>query len=192
MYTTRLAFVAAVLGTLLMALRASADLIPPNFSNCDGKAAGEPCDLQNGGGTPTGVIGRCAPATCYQKKAPWDGSTPCPDGSSCNAGAGWEFAPVACLECLEADAAVSTDGSAGSGGSVGSGGSQGAGGVAAATGGAIAAPAVPTPSNDSSGCTTAGRVGYALGPWVLSGSVWLLLIARRRRRTTTTRAPASR
>jgi hypothetical protein len=186
MYTTRFAFVAAVLGTLLVAPRASADVIPPNFSNCNGKAAGEPCDLQNGGGTPTGVLGRCAPTTCYEKKAPWDGSTACPDGSYCHAGAGWEYTPVACLECLEADAATPTDGSAGSGGS------QGAGGVAAATGGATVAQGVPTPSNDSSGCAAAGRVGHALGPWILAGSVWLLLIARRRRRPTTTPPPASR
>jgi hypothetical protein len=165
---------------------ASADVAPPNFSNCVSKNAGDVCDLENATGQPTGQQGRCADAQCSSTHpAPIvDGSAECPDGASCTDGS-TVFATThyACKLCQAPDGG--TAGSTGAGGTLGAGGSApGAGGTSSqggAAGTTTAAPA-PAPAEESSGCAVQGTLTRTVGPWALAGSLSILLLLKRRRR----------
>ena len=168
---------------------ASADVAPPNFSNCLSKNAGDVCDLEGATGQPTGQQGRCADTQCSSTHpAPIvDGSAQCPDGASCTDGS-TVFATThyACKLCEAADDA-GAGGSAGTGGAAtGTGGTAtGAGGTAIGAGGAAgttAAAPTPAPAEESSGCAVQGNLARTVGPWALAGSLSILLVWKRRRR----------
>jgi hypothetical protein len=142
-----------------------ADVGPPNFQDCQkpGEQPGDLCDQQDDYGIPTGTQGLCTPSQCNDGHSyPWDsGPFDCPDGSTCTPYRNVTppsvlvSTPYACMLCLVPD-----------------------GGLPTADGG-IGAP----DSSDSGGCAIASGTAKLVGPWMLAGSVSLLLLLKRRRRT---------
>lgn len=156
-----------------------------------GKTAGTICDLENVSGQPTGAQGRCADSTCGRTGPIGDAG--CPDGATCT-DSGLATTHYACLLCT-AGADAGTDASTGAGGaSVGTGGAGGAsvgtgggatigtGGAAVGTGGGAVAQPAAAAEPDDSGCSFKSGLTGA-GPWLLAGSVSLLLLLKRRRRS---------
>jgi hypothetical protein len=139
-----------------------ADVIPDEVAACQGKAAGDHCPQ-----------GACTKSTCTRLDyANWDR----------DASAAPPSKTESCLKCLPADDDAGADtGSAGKSAQTGDAGH--AVDIADGDAGMHVPVDVPPGKKNDGGCTiTPGRVASDAGPWLLAGSVGLLLSLRPRRK----------